>query len=269
MRLINWTISLATHSGKYGTGNKILFDWPVYKNSFLAIVRAETLMVKLFIFSFLIYLSSLFFKFFQIKKRQKIILGITAIVSITTSLIFAKFNRSYYQIAHLFIFISLLVLVFNKSKNLKPLILISSIILAVFLMPKRISTHLNSVQGFKKLAFLEEQIASSPPKHMTLWEYGNTKDFSLIWGRSWSGEFYGSELSKLYPHLGEMVGFKHYRSNKPETFPLFDVCWDQLYIQTSSLSKLQKNFPEIEFNTTKMDYGSLILISSDHCKNMK
>ena len=132
-------------------------------------------------------------------------------------------------------------------------------------MPKNISNHLKLSQGVKKLAVFEQYLKDHPPKYKTLWQYGNSKDFSIIWGRSWSGEFYGEELTKLYPHLGEMINFKYYRSNKPEIFPLFDTCWDQLYLQTPLLPRLLENFPGGDLEIIELDYKDLILVTSSHC----
>ena len=259
---------MATHSGLHGSGAKTLFNLQVYRNSIKKLIELEPLATRLFFITPLLFLTS----FFKLENKKRALFSLILFSTLVTALVFSKYSLFYYQLPHLFILTSLSVLflyhIVSNQPNLKLALIILAVLLSSF-APKAISKHLALANGVKKLATLEQYIADHPPKHMTLWQYGNSKDFSIIWGRSWSGEFYGQELTKLYPHLGEMINFKYYRSNKPEIFPLFDACWDQLYIQTPLLPKLLENFPDKNLKIVPLDYKDLTLVTSDHCSKIK
>lgn len=267
-KLVNWVSGMITHSGLHGGGAKTIFDPIVYKNSILGLIKSEPRISKLFLLTPLLFLT--FIRKFN--KRKRIIYGFIFISAAITTLLFAKYTLFYYQLPHFFIIVSLFVLILHqllfvkyKNMNFKFILIILAVILSLP-VPERISTHLR-IKKDKNIesANFEKFIVDHPPKHMTLWQYGRSKDFSMIWGRSWSGEFYGQELTKIYPCIGEMVGLKYYRSNKPETIPLFDVCWDQLYLQASLVDEFLNNFPEQNLEITKLDSQKLVLITSNHC----
>ena len=264
LRLVSWTTGLATHAGIHGSGDQTLFSLITHQSSIQKLISAEPMAIKLFALTPLIFLLA----FYKFKKPEKIIFSILFTTTAVTGLVFSKYDHFYYQLPHLFIFISLLIISLSKFSNLKLFFLLPIIVLSLSVSQK-VSDHLDLSQGLKKLAALEEQIKNNPPKHKTLWEFGPTKDFAAIWGRSWSGEFYGQELDQAYPYLGEMIGFKYYRSNKPEKRPLFNACWDQLYIQTATLPKLLENFPDKELETHPLIYPELTLVTSDHCSKIK
>jgi len=264
LRLLSWTTGLATHSGIHGSGAKTLLNLATHQASIQKLIAAEPTAIKLFLITPVIFLVS----FFKFKKTEKVVFSILLLVTTLTSLVFSKYDHFYYQLPHLFILISLLILGISRFPNLKLLFLVPIVFLSLS-VPKKISGHLNLSQGLKRLAALEDQIKNNPPQHKALWEYGPTRDFAAIWGRSWSGEFYGQELDQVYPHLGEMIGFKYYRSNKPEKSPLFNVCWDQLYIQTATLPQLLENFPNQDLRIHRLVHPDLVLVTSNHCSKLK
>lgn len=259
--LFRWSTSFITRSGIHGTGNIAFFDLSIVSASISALKTASPIWFYLFIFQLLAIPV-----FWFARKNQSV--NLLWVVLVLVSLAFLKYPLFYYQIPNILISTWLFLTGlhhFSSRFSLPPRL--GFIFLTTLLIPtlgSRLTLHFHSLSN-NSLTVFEQFITSHPPRKMTLWEYAPTRDFSLIWGRSWSGEFYGRELTSLFPSLGEYLPPDRYRDNSGTISPLFSVCWDQLYIQTVSLPRLLKLYPDRNLEILATPLPDQKLVVSNHC----
>ncbi len=101
---------------------------------------------------------------------------------------------------------------------------------------------------------------ASSNKRAIVWEYGRSKDFSLLWGRVWAGGFYYPQMAKLFPQLYDLDNYIYVRDNWGNRIPTDSLCWEALFIQKASYPDLIKHFPSYqripvhEISETQMFY---------------
>lgn len=136
----------------------------------------------------------------------------------------------------------------------------------VFALPPSLSGYLHSTREKIDLSVrLADFSASHPPRNLALWDWAPTREFAAIWGRWWSGEFYGGQLSQVYPKAGEFLDLVDYRDNRGYTHRLSAVCWDQLYLQAKSLERFLALNPGLHLIMTPINDTGYYLLESLSC----
>ena len=162
------------------------------------------------------------------------------ILLITISLgvaVFLKYPLVHYQLlqytALLFVASYLLSRIFN------PILIIIIGILAISSLNTATRYLKFNLEQMDRSINLENFIIKNPPKKGTVWEFGMTEDYTLMHIRDWSGIPFANFLEQERPTLFNLTtdmskvitGYGKYED-------LFNVCWDQLYIQGTEIKKL-------------------------------
>jgi hypothetical protein len=257
--MFRWVTRLATTSKLHGGGESTLFSWENYKNSALSILHLDTTAVIFTGISLLILVI--------ITKRNTKFLSAQNIVFSTAlliSFIFIKYPLSHYHLANYTIFIFLLAINLPALKRSLPLLL------AVLLLPSFYSSVLRYnalvTSASSESRFLSQFIKNNPSKKATVWEWGRSNDMALLWGRGWSGGSYDPELSTLHPNLYQLKSdFQEIALSHWDSKPVFEVCWDHLYIQKVSTERFLNQYKDYPFKLQPIPQTHMNFIISDHC----
>lgn len=259
-QLLGWVGRLATSSGIHGSGTKAIFNLNSYLQSFGSFINLEKNLVIALVLVIFVLFAGLISRSSHFTKQRCVLL----LVSSLGFLVFAKYPLSHYQLANL----SIIIFVLLSSLPRKSFISLTLVLLLIPGFVKNYSRyqHLTS-SAAQKTVLLEKYIESHPPQQATVWEWGRSHDFALLWGRAWSGGVYDQELIKNAPNLLELkTGFKYINTTYHDQLPVFDVCWDQLYIQQVSAKDFIKLYPDRSLTFTAIEgTGNMGVISSDHC----
>ena len=95
-----------------------------------------------------------------------------------------------------------------------------------------------------------------------LWEWGRAKDPAVLWTTSsdWHGGMFLAEKEAL-------------KLSSYELFPIpsekvFDLCWDQLYIQKASVGAFVEKHAGRPLDSNLIEgTGDMVFIESAHCVN--
>lgn len=260
--LFGWIIELFSHSGIHGGGEKTLFSFGQYTSSLNALFSRETapaILVAITLIFWVIYLK-------KNQNAKNIIVSIMLLFTTIGMLVFGKFPLVHYQIP-LYVGI-LFISSYLSSFIYKPLLILIVGILAIL--------SFNTIQAYWKFCFneikgtmtIENFIEKNPPKTATVWEWGKTADYTLIHIRDWSGnpfsQFLQQERPNLYSLTTDLSQIVLYYGKNDE---VFNVCWDQLYIQGTELERFLEKYKDRKFDV-KQIIGStrdMYLVSSKHC----
>ncbi|MCJ7805544.1 hypothetical protein MUP46_02780 [Patescibacteria group bacterium] len=259
-QLLKWVTTLASTTGIQGGGKKALFDLGSYLISIKSLISREK-------FPFLLIIVSVLAVGVRIATgKLKIIspLVMTAIGTVISLAIFSKYPLNYYQLANYVLAVYMACVVLNKLPN------VIKVAFAIVLIPVVLTNirlnYSNILLASQKEAVLEQYIVSHPPASAVVWEWGRTKDFSLLWAREHAGMFI-KEIALYKPNLYQL----RYTLNtiilgNGQEVGVFDACWDQLYIQRSSsvlfLEKYKNRSLKFESIPGTDDMG---IIKSSHC----
>lgn len=245
--LFGWVIKLATSTGIHAGGTKAIFDWPIYLQSLVALHHQ---IPWLFFGVALILLIS-------IVKRKLFVLVLIFTIGV---LVLAKYPLTYYQLSNYTVLTFLLTSLLSKMNK-------AFVVLAcLFLLPLTsytVNDYLKTTSlAMNRTKVLETYLENHPPKKATLWEWGRAKDPALLLTISpdWHGGIF--EVEKLTMNLDAV-----------ELFPIpadkvFDLCWDQLFIQGVSVKSFIDKYPERRFEKEKITGSdNMFLLHSKHCTN--
>jgi hypothetical protein len=235
--LISWTLSLAKGTGVHGGGSQTIFDLGVYFESFKSLIYQEPGLIIMFIL-------------FLFKKRSKV--GLVIIFGI---LLFAKFPLSYYQTSNFLLLAYIFMSTYPEYSKI-----VKSCILTIFLFLGILNISgylLNIDKQVSGTSNLEMYIANHPAKIATYWAWGRTKDFSLLWARTWAGGLY----------KGHTEGAKLFDFDPNSNEDIFEKCWDKIYLLDQLISDFNNKYENKYryFVTSIPDSGNMNLIESDHC----
>ncbi len=260
--LFTWIVQLATSSGVHGGGEKTIFSLARYWQSIEIFWIQEKIPFLLVIGTLLAFVLSI--RKNNIKERTPLM-----ILLITISLgvaVFLKYPLVHYQLlqytALLFVASYLLSRIFN------PILIIIIGILAISSLNTATRYLKFNLEQMDRSINLENFIIKNPPKKGTVWEFGMTEDYTLMHIRDWSGIPFANFLEQERPTLFNLTtdmskvitGYGKYED-------LFNVCWDQLYIQGTEIKKFTAKYPNKIFNFVQVPYSTrdMYILYSDHC----
>lgn len=259
--LFSWVSRLANTSGVHGEGNTAIFDPNYYFQSMTSIFHQETTPVLIIGLLILLILHR------TVIAKQYITLQIpfVSLVLLLGSVIFAKYPLTHYHLGHYYIFIFLISLVL--AKYYRHLVIPISLFLLFTNLPKNVGSFYKEVSSLmSESSILERFVTQHPPRKGTVWEWGLTGDFALLWGRDWSGESYSQELRQIKPNLFSLQkGYRQLAVGRYKYQDLFETCWDQLYIQNESLGNLLKMYHDKSFSIQLIPNTKHSLVISSHC----
>lgn len=257
--LFDWAFILATRTEVHGNGQISLFNLSAYKLSVASLVGLEFKFIWFVVFSLILVIFSLF--------RKTISTALLAVffIALFGALIFAKYPLSHYQLTSfsLIVFVTAYLVIQLHSPLFRTLLL--------FLL---LNLSLTNIQNYYKQTAdainetitLDRFVSSHPPRKAVVWEYGNSRDYALIWTRAWGYGFLAREIKSYRPDLLELAFPDKIIFNYGRAEPLFNLCWDQLYIQKSSLKQFYLANPKAKFTSQEIPgLSTHLLLISDHC----
>ena len=259
--VIKRIIFFAGATGVHGSGEKKLFDLSSYLHSANSLLSGEKIAFSVVVFA--IIASSIFFY----KKKDNIsnsffILSIIFTLGIFT---YAKFPLVHYQLINYTIMVFVASYYFSKLNIYVKVALI--LLLLMLVIPKANLYYSLVTKSINKTTIFENYVLQNPSKVATVWEFTKGKDFGLIWSRGWAGGLYSEQIAKNRQDLFELkTGFEKILLPSKRLVPVFDVCWDQLYIQKVSLPVFLELYPETRFNIEEIVGTDMVLARSDHCE---
>jgi len=260
-RMFQWLTYLATTTETHGGGTNAIFNLSSYLQSTTGLIARETWAALISVYSIVGIMLIIARK----KHLPNIPLLILVGSTLVSMLIIAKYPLSYYQV----VTYTLLVFLASFSFNLLPKV--TQIALLVVLILPAVANVENSnntiLRAAKKTTALETYIREHPPRIVTLWVWGRSRDFSLLWTRDWASGHFSSQLTKYRPNLLELEpNFDFVNIDGRNRKPVFSVCWDQLYLPQASASDFVAKYPQKHLKTTALpETDDMALIESNHC----
>lgn len=257
--LFKWVTRLVTFTGIHGGGTRGFFSLQTWFQSASALVQSNPEATLVISFLALVFIRQLIFD----RSKNKFVLVVFggALLGLLT---FAKYPLSHYQFAnYLLLVFSGSWLIKNFSKTIKT-ILVMALILPMFLVVTKY--HFVITKTINQSVAIERYVQEHPSPHASIWEWGYSPNFALLWGRSWSGGSFDQELLAIRPDLLEIASPTHLRLNYYDKKPFFEVCWDHLYVQKSSWPIFKNAHPTRSFLVDEISGTDLFAVSSSHCQ---
>lgn len=245
--LADWVMKVATSTGIHAGGEKALLNLPTHWQSILTVHRQEPWMTVGIVLIIII----------SITQRR---LRVLASVFMIGVIVFAKYPLGYYQLANYTILMFLLTVLLSRL----PKTFITALILVLlFSVRSSISDYLTSISSaIAKTVALETFIREHPAKKATVWEWGRAKDQAILWSTSsdWHGSVFAAEK--------EALRLPFYELSAIPAEKVFDLCWDQLYMQKISAPAFLDKYEQQPLNYRSIKGNDdMILIESSHCEN--
>jgi len=261
--MFSWVKLLITTPNVHGGGNVAIFDFKIYLNSI------NTLIDKDKIPFYIVIISSISVIVLVLRKKINVISPIffAAFITVCSLAVFSKYSLSHYQLVNYTLMVYLAIYGLRKLPILIKLFLIAFLLLVAFVNFK--SYYSNVMVSAHKEYVLEDFIKSNPPKKATLWLWGRSKDFSTLWVLDRTqGVIFRKQLAGSKPKIFEL------NSNMEDVWfaqrqgKLFDICWDQLYLQESSIETFFRKYPNTNMHYEKLEgTDDMYLVTSNHCIN--
>ena len=265
--LFKWIFQLATHTGLHGVGESSLFNPSTYIQSATRLFHTELYSVIIV----LIALSFLLYKLFSRQLKLTSPLVIFSFTMLVGMLAFAKYPLSHYQLPNYYAIIFVGSVLLGSIKRSWVLYIITPLLIftATINIQSYYTSLSNSIAGTINF---ESYLNDHPAKYATVWSFGSVHDFTLLHTRDWMMDdvIYSNALHKLRPDLLILAGsnFSQVQIAWGEYKPIFDVCWDRLYIQQVTLPAFLESHPEKFLHVTILDNTGprkMALIESSHC----
>jgi hypothetical protein len=260
LRLFDWIWLMFTHTGRQGTGNLGILD--LSKN-------LKNLSVW-FGFDRTIFILVLILIFYIVKNEKNKFWYIPLSTGIIGLIVFSKYSEVHYQLGNIILILISLCYIFSKLKSSIQIILLSAVLF--LLQPSLRGVTMSIDNNLQETKILENFTSQFSPKNSLIWEYSNSKEFSLLRSKSWSYYYFRNELKAVYPNMYEL----NY-TNRSKIWDLSgneiditDFCWDGLILQKDSWSLFIKDQKYAElFNKSEINGTSNIFITRNDCLKEK
>lgn len=251
--------SFASSTGVHLSGGTTLFNYQTFINSANTLLHGSLLVTGIIIISLTLAVTYLL-------RRKKTYREVACLILIffLGIIIFAKFPLFHYQIPnYLVIVFSGSVLMSALSRKMIYITIIALLFLAVPVSRKYLSDFTLEVN---QAGYLEKFVKNNPPRYASVWEWAHSKEFAYLWNRDYTNGIFDEELSllpqKIYQLRPNPVKIDISYETRTD---LFNVCWDQMYVQEPSLEGLLNQYPILSRSVQKIPGSNLYLIRSDHC----
>lgn len=263
-RLLGWAYGLLTRYGAHGDGSRILFDLDTHLQSIQTLWGKEAwpIILTLIVFVGLIYLIS-----DNRKLRTEISLLLKVnLVFLVISLGFTKHGLSRYQLMNYVLF------AYSASWILR----LFSVRIRYFLVTTTFCAFVIAINAYQReitLALseawqLQYFVDQHPAQQAEVWEYGYAKSFSYVNAPEWYGEEYARVLRQYKPNLYAIAADLKKLKLISDYRDAYDICWDKLYLQKSSLPQFLEVNSQVTFQVTPIPHTvnlPMVLVESNHC----
>ncbi|MFZ2202613.1 MAG: hypothetical protein WAV56_04455 [Microgenomates group bacterium] len=261
LHTIMTSFKFASHTAVHGNGPVALIDIPIFLTNLKTFHLQNPVVLPLLTVSLMLA----GYCFFSKSKKIPFEIPLIYISTLSIFMAFFKFSLFHYQLANyliLFFFSGILIAALFRL-TLFPLCLV-----LLWFLPVSTQRYFREVSQLStQVKTLESFIANHPPQIATVWEWGRSRDFAYFWARGWGTGVFDRQLKTYRPDLLELNSdfltvVLSYRDQKP----VFDVCWDQLYIQQTSAPKFLGMYSDRPIIYEKIPGTSMALVTSSHCQ---
>lgn len=204
----------------------------------------------------------LIWQFFKRKSKLPIFVYPFTLSMLLGIFIFARYPLNYYQLTNFVGMIFVLHILLNQFNRYVRIIFIFAFLLLAI---KNLSGYYpQTVQAINQSKNLDYFVSVHPSKNGTIWERGDSKDFALLWGNSWSGAGYSEDLKRLRPDLLFEIYFQqNYIGDRRD---IFTICWDKFYMQKRYLEYFLVKYKNHDFRYSSIPGAdNMYVIERENC----
>ena len=259
IQILKLNFDFASHTGIHGGGSQTFIDFSLFLSNTRAFHQQGPFILPLLIIGLLLVVFHLRFT-----KKLSTEIPLLYLVTLPVFIVFLKFNLFHYELANYLIFIFLIST--YLATHLKPSLIFFSLFILWYL-PISTQSYFRGINiQVNQAVALESYIKDHPPKIATAWVWGLARDFAYIWARDWTGGLFDSQIKRYRPDLLEVKSdFQKINLNKYDQKKVFDVCWDQLYLQQDLVPKFTALYPDRILTVGSIPNTRMAVISSAHC----
>lgn len=252
--------SFASATEIHGAGRRAVFDVRSFSYSARELFGSnrEAAIVAATIGA--IFLAGIFNKDKVVRK-----ISLTGLVFCFGMLAFAKFPLAHYQTfnyyAAAFLAVPLIIKIFNKYAFVIPLVLLTFYVPGVFK-----SYFISATSLINESAAIDRYAGINAGSSLNLWQWSRSKEFTIVWTRDYAPVVFDKSIRTMKYPIYELVGDYKVRVSGADERELFDICWDNLFLQDSFVEELIAKHPEIKkYRKSKVEGTPLYLIQSAGC----
>jgi hypothetical protein len=252
--------SFASSTEIHGGGKHVIFDFNSYFLSARQLLSSNPESATIILIATILFFLGIFTKDKIIKKISYI--GLIFCFGI---LVFAKFPLTYYQTFNYYVIVFLVTILIIKI--FKKLSFIVPMLLLIFFIPATIRNYFTTI-GFSisQSETINKYASINAKQSINVWDWSRSRGFALVWVRDYAPSVFDTDMAQLEHPVYELMGNYKVKINESEETGLFDTCWDNLFIQESSVQGLIKEYPQLQKSKIIEIKGTpLYLLQSKYC----
>lgn len=256
-QIIQYIFNLFPQSGVIIGNNNALFDIKIYFHNMILLFQQEFWSTIIVILTFVLITD-----FFHKKMDKNRLIPSFAYIIFAGILIFVRYPLSYYQLTH---FVGLIFVLHILLRHYNKLSLFFFLIVFFVSIKSFIDYYPQISNSMNQSKNLDDYVSEHPSQKGTIWERGDTKDFALLWGNSWSGSSYSEDLAKLRPDLLFEIYFQqNYIGDKRD---IFKICWDKFYMKKSYFNTFINKYKDYNFTYSEIPKTeNMYVVERNNCE---
>ena len=261
--ILKTIFGFASTTGIHMSGEKTLFSYKAFISSAATFFYRDTLATVIVIAVTILAITCLFMR----QKSYKKIAFVVLIFSLG-AVVFAKFPLLHYQIANYLVIVFCGAFIFARLP--KRIVYLVMIILLFFVMPISKEYLTSKTMTLNQAGFLEQFAKDNPPKYASVWQWAPIKEYAYLWNRDYADGMFDTELSGLPVKIYELTpNLMKIGVSKYTDVNIFSTCWDELYVNKSSINSILNRYPELSKSVQEIPGVDMLLLRSSHCQTMK
>lgn len=260
--LLTWATKLFISSDVHAQGKTTIIDPALYLQSIHSFISTNPLPLLLILMLVATTLHAVLIK----KEKISSPLVVISLVTLGCIAVFFKYTLSYYQLMPYIVVVYLLGF---RLANYKPLIFVSMLIFVLYGLTPSIKNYFRATsQAMKQAASLTDFVDNHSSNSTTVWEWGSSRQFALLWGQPYGQAFPPRMVAEISPPFYQIKdNFKKLTQDGMTNYDVFSICWHHLYLQQSSLLTFFNQFPDRLFTTVLIPGTNppMALVESEHC----
>jgi hypothetical protein len=263
--IIMGVFSFATHSEVHLGGTFSFLDWRTILASVHGFMNLPRPTFLILVLGWL-FVATILVK--GMKDYKSLSLATIGAVMMVGVISYAKFPLVHYQMVNFMV----LMYIFSYFVDKVPVTVKFALILVtlvVFAVNTR-KFYIDFSSEANRLMFLNNFIESHPSRIARVWDWSKSREFSLLWARSWGNGLFAEQIETLTPRIfGLGPDFVYLDISLYDKKHISDVCWDQIYLQKGSLDKLLTLYPELKSSVQMIDDTGIYFVGYTNCGSTK
>lgn len=236
--MVDWILELGGKTGLHGSGGKGFISLAIYLDSIKKFANLPLL--KTFFWAAIVFAITSIYKVATNQDKKTKWLIVFAAIDLFVTLTFLKYPLLHYQTTNFLVFIAITTLLFSKFKKTTLIAFILLLIIPAHQTATRYFSQINSL--IEETKSIEDFASANPPKISRVWDWSRTQEFARIWARDYSPAF-RLVSTDAYPNLLGLHSLDQIETNT-ENLDVFDVCWDQLFIQDVTVGAFMDKYKD-------------------------